>query len=98
MNEQDNVVAILTEIKGLLSQTKKTLNVEDLSRYTGLSKSKIYKLTQSRLIQLYTGPAGLLQTYHIQGQQTHQWHVNLMFGTNGISELCGHWAYLRMWK
>ncbi len=47
---------------------------------------------------LYTGPAGLLQTYHIQGQQTHQWHVNLMFGTNGISELCGHWAYLRMWK
>lgn len=56
MNEQDNVVAILTEIKGLLSQTKKTLNVEDLSRYTGLSKSKIYKLTQLKLIPMGNNP------------------------------------------
>jgi len=56
MNEQDNVVAILTEIKGLLSYTKKTLNVEDLSHYTGLSKSKIYKLTQLKLIPMGNNP------------------------------------------
>ncbi|MCM5662522.1 helix-turn-helix transcriptional regulator [Galbibacter mesophilus] len=52
MNEQENVVALLEDIKALLSQNKKVLNVEDLSQYTGLSKSKIYKLTHLRLIPM----------------------------------------------
>ncbi|MCX2678888.1 helix-turn-helix domain-containing protein [Galbibacter sp. EGI 63066] len=50
MNEQEHVVGLLQDIKSLLSHNKKILNVEDLSRYTGLSKSKIYKLTQLKLI------------------------------------------------
>ena len=56
MNEQHNVVAILKEIKGLLSHNKKTLNVDDLALYTGLSKSKIYKLTQLKLIPMGNNP------------------------------------------
>jgi DNA-binding transcriptional regulator GbsR (MarR family) len=52
MEEQQNVVAILNEIKGLLSYNKKTMNVDDLVAYTGLSKSKIYKLTQLKLIPM----------------------------------------------
>ena len=53
MNEQDNVVDLLQDIKGLLSHTKKVFNIDDLVKYTGLSKSKIYKLSQLKLI-----PAG----------------------------------------
>lgn len=52
MNEQENVVELLQDIKVLLSQNKKVFNVEDLAQYTGLSKSKIYKLTQLRLIPM----------------------------------------------
>lgn len=52
MNEQENVVGLLQDIKSILSQNKKILNVEDLSRYTGLSKSKIYKLTHLKLIPM----------------------------------------------
>ncbi|RKN83439.1 helix-turn-helix transcriptional regulator [Ulvibacterium marinum] len=50
MNEDNNVLEILRDIKTLLSQNKKVLNVDDLVSYTGLSKSKIYKLTQLKLI------------------------------------------------
>tara|TARA_R110000765_G_scaffold295618_1_gene390742 strand:- start:1430 stop:1729 length:300 start_codon:yes stop_codon:yes gene_type:complete len=50
MNEQENVVDLLQDIKGLLSQTKKVFNIDDLVKYTGLSKSKIYKLSQLKLI------------------------------------------------
>jgi predicted DNA-binding transcriptional regulator AlpA len=53
MNEQENVVELLEDIKGLLSHTKKVFNIDDLVKYTGLSKSKIYKLSQLKLI-----PAG----------------------------------------
>lgn len=53
MNEQENVVDLLQDIKGLLSYTKKVFNIDDLVKYTGLSKSKIYKLSQLKLI-----PAG----------------------------------------
>ena len=53
MNEQENVVDLLQDIKGLLSHTKKVFNIDDLVKYTGLSKSKIYKLSQLKLI-----PAG----------------------------------------
>ncbi len=53
MNEQKNVVELLQDIKGLLSHTKKVFNIDDLVKYTGLSKSKIYKLSQLKLI-----PAG----------------------------------------
>ena len=38
MEENENVVGLLSDIKGLLSHTKKTMNVEDLALYTGLSK------------------------------------------------------------
>ncbi len=50
MNEQENVVALLQDIKSLLSHTKKVFNIDDLVKYTGLSKSKIYKLSQLKLI------------------------------------------------
>ncbi|MCK0158934.1 helix-turn-helix domain-containing protein [Cellulophaga sp. F20128] len=50
MNEQKNVVDLLQDIKGLLSHTKKVFNIDDLVKYTGLSKSKIYKLSQLKLI------------------------------------------------
>jgi len=53
MNEQENVVDLLQDIKGLLTHTKKVFNIDDLVNYTGLSKSKIYKLSQLKLI-----PAG----------------------------------------
>ena len=41
---------LLQDIKGLLSHTKKVFNIDDLVKYTGLSKSKIYKLSQLKLI------------------------------------------------
>jgi predicted DNA-binding transcriptional regulator AlpA len=50
MNEDSNVLDLLKDIKKLLSFNKKVLNIDDLSYYTGLSKSKIYKLTQLKLI------------------------------------------------
>ncbi len=50
MNDDNNVLELLKDIKRLLSFNKKVLNVEDLANYTGLSKSKIYKLTQLKLI------------------------------------------------
>lgn len=53
MNEQENVLELLQDIKCLLSHTKKVFNIDDLVKYTGLSKSKIYKLSQLKLI-----PAG----------------------------------------
>lgn len=56
MEENENVVGLLSDIKGLLSHTKKVMNVEDLAAYTGLSKSKIYKLTQLKLIPMGRNP------------------------------------------
>ena len=56
MEENENVVELLSEIKGLLSHTKKVMNVDDLAAYTGLSKSKIYKLTRQRLIPMGNNP------------------------------------------
>jgi predicted DNA-binding transcriptional regulator AlpA len=50
MEEQDEIVILLKDIKRLLSHTKKTMNINDLVKYTGLSKSKIYKLSQLKLI------------------------------------------------
>jgi predicted DNA-binding transcriptional regulator AlpA len=50
MDEEENIKDILKEIRDLLSHHKKVLNVDDLAWYTGLSKSKIYKLTQLKLI------------------------------------------------
>ncbi|SFG24330.1 MULTISPECIES: hypothetical protein [Salegentibacter] len=35
MNEQEQVVGLLEDIKVLLSHTKKVMNVEDLAQYTG---------------------------------------------------------------
>ena len=52
MEENENIVGLLSDIKGLPSHTKKVMNVEDLAAYTGLSKSKIYKLTQLKLIPM----------------------------------------------
>ena len=56
MNEQKEVVDLLADIKVLLSHTKKVMNVEDLAQYTGLSKSKIYKLTHLKLIPTGNNP------------------------------------------
>lgn len=52
MTEEKKVVGLLQEIKTLLSQNKRVLNIDDLVAYTGLSKSKIYKLTSLRLIPM----------------------------------------------
>lgn len=56
MEGNENVVGLLTDIKELLGNSKKTMNVDDLVRYTGLSKSKIYKLTQLKLIPMGNNP------------------------------------------
>lgn len=56
MNEQENVVDLLQDIKGLLSHNKKVYNIDDLVKYTGLSKSKIYKLSQLKLIPAGNNP------------------------------------------
>lgn len=50
MEGNENIIQILQEIKELMSQNKTVLNIDDLARYTGLSKSKIYKLTHLKLI------------------------------------------------
>lgn len=52
MEEENKVTQLLEEIKYLLGHNKRILNVEDLAKYTGLSKSKIYKLTQLKLIPM----------------------------------------------
>lgn len=44
------VLSELKQIKSLLFQNKTVFNVEDLAQYTGLSKSKIYKLLSKNLI------------------------------------------------
>lgn len=44
------VLSELRQIKSLLFQNKTVFNVEDLAQYTGLSKSKIYKLLSQKLI------------------------------------------------
>jgi|SRR5690606_3213903 len=56
MEDYPNVVGILEEIKTLLGQSKKIMNVEDLAAYTGLSKSKIHKLTSQKLIPMGNNP------------------------------------------
>jgi len=50
MEEEENIKDVLKEIRDLLAHNKKVFNVDDLVWYTGLSKSKIYKLTQLKLI------------------------------------------------
>ena len=50
MDEEENIKDILKDIRDLLAHDKKVLNVDDLVWYTGLSKSKIYKLTQLKRI------------------------------------------------
>lgn len=47
---------LLQDIKALLSHNQKVMNVEDLAQYTGLSKSKIYKLTQLKLLPTGDNP------------------------------------------
>ena len=56
MEESKKIEDLLIDIKGLLGTTKKVMNVEDLAQYTGLSKSKIYKLTHLRLIPMGNNP------------------------------------------
>ncbi|SDM72189.1 helix-turn-helix transcriptional regulator [Kriegella aquimaris] len=52
MEIENDMVDLLRDIKGLLSHQKKVMNVDDLVAYTGFSKSKIYKLTQLKLIPM----------------------------------------------
>ena len=56
MEENKKIEDLLMDIKGLLGTNKKVMNVEDLAQYTGLSKSKIYKLTHLRLIPTGNNP------------------------------------------
>ena len=44
------VLSELKQIKNLLFENKTVFNVEELAQYTGLSKSKIYKLLSKKLI------------------------------------------------
>lgn len=50
MSDKSKGLEVLIEIRDYLYLTKKVFNVDDLHRYTGLSKSKIYKLTGKGLI------------------------------------------------
>ncbi len=50
MENNEHIIQILQDIKELMSQNKTVLNIDDLAKYTGLSKSKIYKLTHLKLI------------------------------------------------
>lgn len=50
MENNEHIIQILQDIKELMSQNKTVLNIDDLANYTGLSKSKIYKLTHLKLI------------------------------------------------
>jgi len=56
MEENKKIEDLLIDIKGLLGTTKKVMNVDDLAQYTGLSKSKIYKLTHLKLIPTGNNP------------------------------------------
>lgn len=47
---QNNLEEILIDIRDQQYLNKSIFNVEDLHKYTGLSKSKIYKLTRLNLI------------------------------------------------
>ena len=49
----------LYNIEGLLLSQKKVLNAEEFCRYTGLSKSAMYKLTSAKKIP-YSNPNGKL--------------------------------------
>ena len=50
MSDKSKGLEVLIEIRDYLYLTKKVFNVDDLHKYTGLSKSKIYKLTGKGLI------------------------------------------------
>ena len=56
MEENKKIEGLLIDIKGLLGTNKKVMNVDDLAQYTGLSKSKIYKLTHLKLIPTGNNP------------------------------------------
>mgnify|MGYP000038250175 CR=1 FL=1 len=52
MENNEHIIQLLQDIKELMGQHKEVLNIDDLVRYTGLSKSKIYKLTHLKLIPM----------------------------------------------
>lgn len=52
MENNEHIIQLLQDIKELMGQHKEVLNVDDLAKYTGLSKSKIYKLTHLKLIPM----------------------------------------------
>ncbi|WP_066222967.1 helix-turn-helix transcriptional regulator [Formosa haliotis] len=56
METESQVIELLESIRNILTHDKKVLNVNDLSVYTGLSKSKIYKLTHLKLIPMGNNP------------------------------------------
>ena len=56
MENYTDMVGILEEIRTLLGHSKKIMNVGDLAAYTGLSKSKIHKLTSQKLIPMGNNP------------------------------------------
>lgn len=49
----NRILENLIEIKQLLKTHKSVMNVEELALFTGMSKSKIYKLTSARMIPFH---------------------------------------------
>ncbi|WP_159022204.1 AlpA family transcriptional regulator [Formosa sp. L2A11] len=56
METHSEVITLLEAIRNILLHDKKGLNVNDLAVYTGLSKSKIYKLTHLKQIPMGNNP------------------------------------------
>ncbi len=65
------VLSELKQIKNLLFENKTVLNVEELAQYTGLSKSKIYKLLSKKLIP--TGTNANIRQKFFYKEDIDQW-------------------------
>jgi len=80
MDKKNSMIEILEDIKSLLSQNKKVLNVDDLANYTGLSKSKIYKLSMLKLIP--TGSNEHIRQKFFNKEAIDEW----LLGTPNVSD------------
>ena len=67
----NQVLSELKQIKNLLFENKTVLNVEELAQYTGLSKSKIYKLLSKKLIP--TGTNANIRQKFFYKEDIDQW-------------------------
>jgi excisionase family DNA binding protein len=67
----NQVLSELKQIKNLLFENKTVLNVEELAQYTGLSKSKIYKLLSKK--QIPTGRNANIRQKFFYKEDIDQW-------------------------